>query len=36
MAEKEYMKFYKDEKYWNLELRDEFFTETRGLWDTTH
>ena len=36
MAEKEYMKFYKDTKYWNMDLRDEFMSETRGLWDTTH
>ena len=36
MAEKEYLKFYKDEKYWNLDLRDEFMQETRGLWETTH
>merc|ERR1712178_430924 len=32
MAEKEYMKFYKDTKYWNMDLRDEFLSETRGLW----
>lgn len=32
MAEKDYLKFYKDEKYWNLELREEFLSETRGLW----
>jgi hypothetical protein len=24
MAEKEYLKFYKDEKYWNMDLRAEF------------
>lgn len=36
MAEKEYLKFYKDTKYWNMDLRDEFMNETRGLWDTTH
>jgi len=36
MADKEYLKFYKEEKYWNLELKDEFMGETRGLWDTTH
>lgn len=32
MAEKENLKFYKDEKYWNLDLRDEFINETTGLW----
>ena len=36
MAEKEYMKFYKDTKYWNMDLREEFMNETRGLWETTH
>lgn len=36
MAEKEYLKFYKDTKYWNMDLRDEFLSETRGLWETTH
>lgn len=36
MAEKEYMKFYKDTKYWNMDLREEFLSETRTLWETTH
>jgi len=36
MGEKDYLKFYKEDKYWNLELKDEFTQETRGLWDTTH
>lgn len=36
MANKDNMKLYNDEKYWNLDLRDEFLTETRGLWATTH
>jgi hypothetical protein len=36
MAEKEYLKFYKDTKYWNMDLRDEFISETRGLWEGTH
>jgi len=30
------MKFYKDQKYWNNDLRPEFESETRGLWETTH
>lgn len=30
------MKFYKDAKYWNNDLRPEFESETRGLWETTH
>lgn len=36
MADKEYLKFYKEDKYWNLELKDEFMQETTGLWATTH
>jgi hypothetical protein len=31
MGEKDYLKFYKEDKYWNLELKDEFTQETRGL-----
>ena len=36
MAEKEYLKFYKDTKYWNMDLRDEFIHETSTLWHGTH
>lgn len=36
MADRSYFKFYKEEKYWNSDLKDEFFAETRGLWETTH
>lgn len=36
MAEKDYLKLYKEDKYWNLDLRDEFMAETRGLWENTH
>lgn len=36
MAMNEQMKFYKDAKYWNNDLRPEFEAETRGLWETTH
>jgi len=36
MAEKDYLKLYNEDKYWNAELRDEFMQETRGLWETTH
>lgn len=36
MAQKDYLKLYKEDKYWNLDLKDEFMTETRGLWETTH
>lgn len=36
MAEKEYLKFYKEDKYWNLELKEDFLSETRGLWEGNH
>jgi hypothetical protein len=36
MAENENIKLYKDPKYWNMELREEFFAETRTLWENTH
>ena len=36
MAEKHYMKFYQDPKYWNAELKEEFLSETRSLWENTH
>ena len=36
MAQNENLKFYKEEKYWNMDLRKEFLSETRSLWETTH
>jgi len=36
MADKHYLKFYQDPKYWNADLKEEFLGETRSLWDTTH
>lgn len=36
MSMNENMKFYKEEKYWNSDLRREFIADTRSLWDTTH
>lgn len=35
MAEKDYFKFYQEEKYWNVELKEEFRAETMGLWTDT-
>jgi len=32
MAQNEQLKFYQDEKYWNGDLRKEFFDETGHLW----
>ena len=36
MAEKDYLKFYKEDKYWNMELKEEFLSETRGFWEGNH
>ena len=36
MAKNENLKFYKDAKYWNADLRKEFNTETTGLWKDTY
>ncbi len=36
MATKDYLKFYKEDKYWNVDLKEEFASETRGLWENTH
>ena len=35
MAQNEMIKLYNDKKYWNSDLRKEFFTETTGLWRDT-
>lgn len=32
MAQNENLKFYRDEKYWNADLKQEFYHETTGLW----
>lgn len=32
MAQRENLKFYNEDKYWNLDLKDEFVGQTRGLW----
>jgi len=36
MADKQYLRFYQDPKYWNADLKEEFMGETRTLWETTH
>ena len=33
MAQNENLKFYKEDKYWNADLKKEFMNETRGLWE---
>ena len=32
MAQKENLKLYSEDKYWNLDVKDEFQSETRTLW----
>ena len=32
MAQKENLKLYSEDKYWNLDVKDEFMSETRNLW----
>jgi len=32
MATRENTKFYNDDKYWNMDLKDEFMENTRNLW----
>ena len=32
MNTRENLKFYNEDKYWNMELKDEFMANTRGMW----
>jgi len=32
MAQRENLRLYGEDKYWNLDLKDEFMSQTRGLW----
>jgi len=32
MAQRENLKLYGDDKYWNLDVKDEFMASTRSLW----
>lgn len=32
MAQREQLRLYSEDKYWNLDLKDEFMSSTRGLW----
>jgi len=32
MATKDYMKFYSEDKYWNLDLKDDFMHDTGNMW----
>ena len=32
MSTKDYLKFYNEDKYWNIELKEDFVGQTRSLW----
>ena len=32
MNTKDYHKFYCEDKYWNVELKEDFLSQTRSLW----
>lgn len=32
LSTKEQAKFYNDDKYWNMDLKDDFMANTRTLW----
>lgn len=32
MSTRDYLKFYNDSKYWNLDLKEDFLSQTRSLW----
>ena len=33
MNTRDYLKFYGDDKYWNQELKEDFLSQTRSLWN---
>lgn len=32
MSSREYLKFYGEDKYWNLEQKEDFLNQTRSMW----
>lgn len=32
MSQKDYLKFYNEDKYWNLEQKEDFLNQTRTMW----
>lgn len=32
MSNREYLKFYGEDKYWNLEQKEDFLSQTRSMW----
>jgi hypothetical protein len=32
MSQREYLKFYGEDKYWNMEVKEDFLNQTRSMW----
>jgi hypothetical protein len=32
MSNREYLRFYGEDKYWNQEIKEEFLNQTRSMW----
>jgi hypothetical protein len=32
MSTRDYLKFYNEDKYWNMDLKEDFLNQTRSLW----
>lgn len=32
MSNREYLKFYGEDKYWNMEQKEDFLNQTRSMW----
>ena len=32
MSNRDYLKFYGEDKYWNMELKEDFMNQTRSMW----
>ena len=32
MSTRDYLKFYNEDKYWNVEQKEDFLSQTRSLW----
>lgn len=36
MSQREYLKFYNEDKYWNSDLKEDFLNQTRSMWKNNH
>ena len=32
MSTRDYLKFYGEDKYWNMDIKEDFLSQTRSLW----